>query len=133
MWLLRQICFLLLPIAIHSLPPAPPFDPAAMILSTRMSMEMTLRRATYLKFLRGAVMRNPALRASAAQWWEEQREFGQAVREDQDVQATAEKLGSGYNPSLGEAKLLPRLREATTQLKNVAFAPPPMQPGQSNR
>lgn len=130
LWLGRQILFLVLPIIVHSLPPSAPLDPIAAVLTTRNNLEMTLRRLAYLKFLRGAVLRNASLRTTASQWWDEQREGGQAVREDRDIQATAEKLGSGFNESTGEAKFLPRMREAAAQLKAIAFSPPapPMQP-----
>lgn len=41
-------------------------------------------------------MRDPQLRASAAQWWDNQRINGAWVREDLGIQKLADKLGYGY-------------------------------------
>ena len=41
-------------------------------------------------------MRDPLLRASASQWWDDQRVNGACVREDGNVQRLSEKLGYGY-------------------------------------
>lgn len=98
-------------------------------MTTRTILETTMRRMAYLKFLRAAIFRDPTLRASASQWWDDQRVGGELVREDEDIQRTAEKLGSGYTEGIGEAKLLPRLKEAAVQLRNNAFTrPPPSSP-----
>lgn len=46
--------------------------------------------------MRGAVMRDPSLRASASEWWDKQRVQGEVVREDEGVQRLADKLGYGF-------------------------------------
>lgn len=99
-------------------------DPVASVMGIKAVLEITSRRLAFLKFLRGAVLRDPALRASANTWWERQDVTGQWIREDENVQRTAETLGSGFNEAMGEAKLLPRLKEIVGQLKTAGLGPP---------
>lgn len=68
-------------------------------------MEVTLTRLTSLKYLRGAVMRDPAMRESANKWWAKQQVEGEWIREDESVQRVAEKLGFGFVGNEETAKL----------------------------
>ena len=85
-----------------------------------------------LKYVQGAVMREPSLRESSVEWWRKQRTLGQWAREDKVVQNAAEKLGCGYVEGLGEAALLPKVRNiaelmltrADTKVNPNARSPP---------
>ncbi|CAL1708605.1 unnamed protein product [Somion occarium] len=114
LWLLRQLLFLVLPIVIHLLPASPPeSDPVNTLHTTRNTLELTLTRLTSLRYLRGAVMRDPTLRASATKWWSGQKVAGVWIREDDAVQKTAQKLGYGFVGSDEEAKLRTSARATT--------------------
>jgi hypothetical protein len=80
------------------------------MLKTKAMLETASRRLTLSKYMRGAIARDPALRASSLQWWEKQKLVGKWVREDEMVQSTAEKLDSGFAEGMGNAALLPKLR-----------------------
>ncbi|KAJ3477839.1 hypothetical protein NLI96_g10187 [Meripilus lineatus] len=96
LWTLRHIFFLLLPLLIHTRPPTPPIDTTFSLIQTHETLKTHLTRLTSLKYMRGALMRDPQLRASAAQWWDNQRINGAWVREDLGIQKLADKLGYGY-------------------------------------
>ncbi|THH30570.1 hypothetical protein EUX98_g3622 [Antrodiella citrinella] len=98
LWLCRHLLFLLLPVVIHVTRPVAPAttDPTTTIQQTHAHLQETLTRLTTLKYARGAVMRDPSLRASATEWWGKQRVLGEVVREDEGVQRMADKLGYGY-------------------------------------
>ena len=87
--------------------------------------------------MRGAVMRDPALRASATEWWGKQKLFGEIIREDEAVQRMAEKLGYGFVDGEAaegrEMKLRMNAQAAVNALKS-GIAPPPSnaQPQQTN-
>ncbi|KAK7684958.1 hypothetical protein QCA50_011793 [Cerrena zonata] len=106
LWFFRHLIFLLVPVAIHLLPAAPPnSDPYTLLQNTRSTMDATMARLTSLKYLRGAVMRDPATRESADSWWTKQKVEGEWIREDENVQRVAEKLGFGFAGHEGTAKL----------------------------
>jgi len=73
-------------------------------------------------------MRDANLRASAGDWWEQERKEGEWVREDEGVQRMAEKLGFGYGDGTetenneedggGEGKLKRNAKIAVEALKN---------------
>ncbi|KAI0088903.1 hypothetical protein BDY19DRAFT_855738, partial [Irpex rosettiformis] len=95
-WLARQLLFLILPIWIHCSATHAPITAVALMEQTRALVERASRRSSVLRYIHGAVMREPALRASASQWWSKQRTVGQWAREDETVRNTAEKLGCGF-------------------------------------
>ncbi|KAI0694511.1 hypothetical protein BC835DRAFT_1306263 [Cytidiella melzeri] len=109
-WFARQFLFAVLPIVIHSLPSSPPLNSLTGMLQTKGTLDTALQRVMMLKYIRGAIARDPALRESSTQWWERQKTVGEWAREDEIVQKTAEKLGNGFVEGMGEAKLLPKLR-----------------------
>lgn len=64
-----------------------------------------MTRLTSLKYLHGAVMRDQAMRESANKWWSTQQVEGEWIREDENVQRVAEKLGFGFAGDEETAKL----------------------------
>lgn len=101
LWTLRHLFFLLLPLVVHSTPPSQPPDPTNSLIATHAKLQTTLTRLTSLKYMRGALMRDPHLRASATQWWDNQRISGGWVREEPSVQKLADKFGYGYGNGNG--------------------------------
>jgi hypothetical protein len=73
-------------------------------------------------------MRDPHLRDTAGEWWEQERKEGEWGREDEDVQRMAERLGFGYTDqtgaehgeagSAGEGKLRSSAKLAVEALKH---------------
>ena len=59
-------------------------------------LEHASTRLAALRYTRGAVMREPRLRAAAGAWWAREREEGQWAREDEGVRRVAERLGKGF-------------------------------------
>ncbi|KZT70412.1 hypothetical protein DAEQUDRAFT_744676 [Daedalea quercina L-15889] len=104
LWALRQFAFLLTPLATHLLLPARPqafFDPVAPALEASAALEQASTRLATLRYARGAIMRDPQMRAAAGEWWERQRVEGAWAREDEGVQRVAERLGKGFIEALG--------------------------------
>ncbi|KAK7439841.1 hypothetical protein VKT23_017413 [Stygiomarasmius scandens] len=107
LYLLRQIVFLILPLAIHFvLPPSRPFAvpgiPGAANAQTphaaaMMSLQALVPKLQLLRYTRGAVMRNPTLRNAASEWWNTERQEGEWIREDEIVQNTARQIGVGFD------------------------------------
>lgn len=90
------------------------------MLQTRASIEAVAARASVIRYIQGAVLRDPALRQSAVSWWTRQKTVGEWSREDEIVQKTAEKLGCGFVEGVGQAALVPKLRNvAETMLAKV--------------
>ncbi|KAH8101782.1 hypothetical protein BXZ70DRAFT_891280 [Cristinia sonorae] len=128
LWLCRQILFLVLPLIIHITRPVPPtvVDPSVTLLQAQNHLQATLTRLTSLKYTRGAIMRDPSLRASATEWWEKQKVHGEVVREDETVQRLAEKMGYGF-AGTGEDGKDPKLKANAKLAVNsltAGLAPP---------
>jgi len=110
-WTLRQLLFLILPLILHSLPSIPPpQDPFTTITSAQMALQTTSNRIMSLKWIRGAIMRDPTLRAHANQWWDKQKDEGDWVREDDNVQRIAEKLDYGFGEASSDGTQEGKLR-----------------------
>lgn len=96
LWAARQLAFLLTPLLTHIFLPRTPqhtTDPAAPALAV---LEHASTRLAALRYTRGAVMREPRLRAAAGAWWAREREEGAWAREDEGVRRVAERLGKGF-------------------------------------
>lgn len=129
LWMYRHIFFLILPIILRILPSAPPSNSrTASIPATLDLLEKCLTRVHLLKFVRGSIMRDAGLRASAGDWWEQERKEGEWVRKDEGVQRMAERLGFGYRDGtgtqndgggiVGEGKLKRNAKVAVEALKS---------------
>ncbi|OBZ77475.1 hypothetical protein A0H81_02705 [Grifola frondosa] len=125
LWLLRQLVFLLLPIIAHRMPNSPPSSAtlAPTLTATRTEMERALSRLNSLRFSRGAVLRDPTLRAAATEWWERQRQEGEWARSDEGVRRMAARLGKGLEDAMdgqapGESRLKKKAEEVTAFLTN---------------
>jgi len=121
-WLLRQVLFLLLPVIVHLLPPTryPP-PPSVGVAAASITIQQAIRRVHSLRFTRAAVMRDPTLRAAAAEWWDRQRVEGEWAREDESVRRMANKLGKGFDEG-GEDEEEGKLRVAARQVANAIKA-----------
>lgn len=75
-------------------------------------------------------MRNPLLRDTAGNWWNQDRKEGEWGRDDEDVQTMAQRLGIGYTDQMrtenggvggintGDAKLRSSAKLAVEALKH---------------
>ncbi|KAJ6606687.1 hypothetical protein B0H10DRAFT_2075222 [Mycena sp. CBHHK59/15] len=123
---LRQFLFLVLPPLVHILPPSA--SPAAMMnptLAAIRAAEHNAMRLQLLRLLRGAVLRVPALRTRAVEWWADEARDGAWVREDEGVQELARKLGTGFDEGSngeGVGPLRTTARNTVAVLKG-GFAP----------
>ncbi|KLO14041.1 hypothetical protein SCHPADRAFT_967202 [Schizopora paradoxa] len=95
LWLLRHLLFFVLPPVLFLLPPSPEtVSPlAASLPQLTVLADQTLARIHLLKYTRGAVTRNPALRNNVAEWWERERTEGEWATSDDEVKELAAKLG----------------------------------------
>ncbi|KAH9943561.1 hypothetical protein B0H21DRAFT_892786 [Amylocystis lapponica] len=129
LWLLRHVLFLFLALLTHFLPPAPfpAPSPTATLATARAALEQGMTRLASLRYARGAVLREPALRAAAGAWWARQREEGLCAREDPGVQHVSERLGRGFQEA-EEGRPEGRLRtvalSAVGTLRGGLVAPP---------
>ncbi|KAJ3811690.1 hypothetical protein F5876DRAFT_39076 [Lentinula aff. lateritia] len=160
--LARRIIFLVLPIAVHFvLKPSPlplsstvlsntvpqggtaPVPPEALAFHTLQSLTTKLQ---LLRLTRGAIPRNPTLRAAAESYWAAERQEGECIRADEDVQDMARRLGLGFDKSsksgtgdvTSEGPLLKQVKAAVQKLINQGYVPspfwkpsPPQSPGDS--
>jgi hypothetical protein len=69
------------------------------------ALERTLTKMHLLKYVRGAVMRDPELRERTAEWWAVEKVRGEALREDEDVKDAAERAGWGFDESEGKLRV----------------------------
>ncbi|TCD62691.1 hypothetical protein EIP91_006550 [Steccherinum ochraceum] len=128
LWICRQLLFLVLPLIVHATRPSPPLaaDPNTALLQVQSNLQAAVTRLTSLKYMRGAVMRDPSLRTTSTEWWGKQRAQGETIREDEAVQRMAEKLGYafvGVDEKGEEAHLKKNARAAVDALK-AGLAPP---------
>ncbi|KAJ3729765.1 hypothetical protein C8R42DRAFT_743025 [Lentinula raphanica] len=110
--------FLVLPIVVHFiLQPSPiplsaialsqslpqgdstQIPPEALALHTLQSLTTKLQ---LLRLARGAITRNPALRAVSERYWTSELREGQWLRDDKNVQDMARRLGSGFDEATKE-------------------------------
>ncbi|OCH91271.1 hypothetical protein OBBRIDRAFT_792432 [Obba rivulosa] len=134
-WLVRQLLFLIVPLVTHFAPqssPSPSPSPMLSIYATRDLLDKDLKRFLSLRYMRGAIMRDPTLRGAAIEWWEQQRVEGEWAREDQHVRHVAEQLGKGFSvPREGagsdeavvEGRQRTIARTAVTQMMSDGLAP----------
>jgi len=114
----RRILFLVLPIMVHFVlnpsslhistttlsKPIQPGDtaqasPESLALSTLQALVLKLQ---LLRLTRGAITRNPKLRAAAENYWTAERQEGEWVRNDEDVQRIARSMGLGFDEASKE-------------------------------
>ncbi|KAL0958017.1 hypothetical protein HGRIS_000192 [Hohenbuehelia grisea] len=121
LFLFRQVLFLLLPVLLHILPASAlsAQNPLTAIPTLLPVLESALTRLRFLKFTRGAIMRVPALREKAGQWWEEERTDGDLVLGDERVRNVAEKEGYGFGPFSEEGE--PSKLKASARLAVESF------------
>ncbi|GBE89129.1 hypothetical protein SCP_1501340 [Sparassis crispa] len=121
LWLIRQLLFLSLPVLTHNLAPTPATPPPiAGLAAARGVLEQTVNRLASLHYTHGAVMRDPALRAAAEEWWKRQRVEGEWARNDESVRHIAERLGRGFGEAhegVQEGRLRVAARGAVVGLK----------------
>lgn len=124
LYLLRQLVFLLLPPAIHFiLPPSPLFAvpgsaipgnpnanaqvPQTPHAAALMTLQALIPKLQLLRYTRGAIMRTPALRDTATEWWCTEKQEGEWVREDEGVRNTARQLGIGFGSGPASTTIQP--------------------------
>lgn len=102
LWSLRHALFLALPLALHLLP-APPAPPPLRhtLQHTAHAADVLLARAHLLRLGTASTQRVPELRERAAAFWTREYGVGEAVRNDADVRAAAERAGLGLAPGTG--------------------------------
>ena len=107
---LRHLLFLLLPPFIHCIlpPQAPAASPTTVLMGLSPALERTLAKLHLLKYVRGAVMRDPALRERSAEWWKVERVRGEALRADEDVREAAKRTGWGFDEPEGPLRVSAR-------------------------
>lgn len=107
------------PLTHFLLPRTPQFaDPAAPALAAGHALEQASTRLATLRYTRGAVMREPHLRAAAGEWWAREHTEGQWAREDEGVRRVAARLGKGFADDVGgPGKLRTFAREAVARFR----------------
>ncbi|ESK96635.1 hypothetical protein Moror_6855 [Moniliophthora roreri MCA 2997] len=145
--LLRQVLFLLLPLILHFfLRPSPPpltqevlLAPPGTIPSEQIpeipgavrTLQSLITKLQLLRLSRGAVQRHPDLRRAAGEYWAAEREEGEWVRTDEDVQKIAKDMKLGYDKADGEVgPLRENVRMAVENLFRgfvpSSWGPPPI-------
>ncbi|KIK70226.1 hypothetical protein GYMLUDRAFT_34716 [Collybiopsis luxurians FD-317 M1] len=157
--LARRILFLVLPIVVHFvLKPSPPLlslsalssptpagqptqvTPESMAFRTLQSLTTKIQ---LLRLTRGAIPRNPTLRAAAQKYWATERQEGEYIRGDGDVQRKARALQLGFdeatnsttdekgaeNDGAADGPLLKHAKTAVQNLFAQGFVPSPFWPG----
>lgn len=125
-WAIRQSLFLVLPIITYLLPPsALPEDPSSTIAATQAVLQDTMMRVISLRVSRSAVMRDPALRAAAGEWWDRGRTEGEWARGYENVRRLAGKLNKSFvRDEQGRmGKLQVKAREFAEQVWMALTAP----------
>ncbi|KAH9835332.1 uncharacterized protein C8Q71DRAFT_837178 [Rhodofomes roseus] len=122
LWALRQLVFLVTPLLTHFLLPSTPSyasNPTAPAHAAQLALEQASRRLVTLRYTRGAVMRDPRMRAAAGDWWERQRVEGEWAREDETVRRVADRLGKGFDETgvEGEGRIRKITREAVASFR----------------
>jgi hypothetical protein len=99
LFVLRHLLFILLPCIIHLVLPAQPrpLSAARLVRNLPGTLEHMLSKMHLLKYVRGAVMRDPTLRERSASWWALERARGEALRTDEDVRNVARRVGLGFD------------------------------------
>ncbi|KAJ3765594.1 hypothetical protein FB446DRAFT_655024 [Lentinula raphanica] len=116
--LARRCFFLVLPIVVHFILQPSPIPLSAIALSqslpqgdstqippealTLHTLQSLTTKLQLLRLARGAITRNPALRAVSERYWTSELREGQWLRDDKNVQDMARRLGSGFDEATKE-------------------------------
>ena len=61
------------------------------------TLQNILTRIQLLRYTRGAIERTPDLRTQSQRYWDQRKREGAWVRNDEEVQNTARKVGLGFD------------------------------------
>ncbi|KAJ4468842.1 hypothetical protein J3R30DRAFT_1612643 [Lentinula aciculospora] len=150
--LARRILFLILPIAVHFiLKPSPislsattasnpllqgattQASPEALALHTLQALTTKLQ---LLRLTRGAIPRNPTLRAASENYWAIERQEGDWIRADEGVRDMAGRLGLGFDEApqsnteqieddASDRQFLKQVKAAVQNLLSKGYVPSP--------
>ncbi|KAJ3747949.1 hypothetical protein DFH05DRAFT_1458193 [Lentinula detonsa] len=150
--LARRALFLVFPIVVHFVLKPSPIPLSAITLSNSLPQGDTTRippealalhtlqalttKLQLLRLTRGAIPRNPTLRAASESYWMTERQEGDWIRSDENVQDMARRLGSGFDEAKGsdteetkdnlsDGPLLKQAKAAVQNLIDKGYVPSP--------